>query len=159
MSETRNTRNDQLVTHFQFKQPWIYMLDAHSANIYKWLEWIAIYVLELSFCEKSLTRSNSKLQPIIGKTLKKYMFLLLEQVELKIFSRVRTAQVYSLVFGSWSEGSMHFIGSYQLLSGWGARYRFSHPSPLICTIARRNEFFFSKSYRFHRSNVAILFVS
>ena len=78
-----------------------YMLDSRSTNIFKWLEWIVMGELELIFCEKDLTRSNTKLQPISVKTLKKYMFKLVEAVEKKVSVKVSTAPSYALVFDGW----------------------------------------------------------
>jgi hypothetical protein len=89
-----------------------YMFDSHSSNIFKWLELVVMEQLELKFCEKTLTRSNTKLQPINVKTLKKHMFKHLDQVEQKIIARVMSVTSYSLVFLGWSEGSMHFVGFY-----------------------------------------------
>jgi hypothetical protein len=89
-----------------------FVFDSHSNNIFKWLEWIVMDELELSFCEKSLTKANTKLQPVCARTRKKYMFKLVEEVERKITAKVEAAKVYSLVFDGWSEGSVHFVGMY-----------------------------------------------
>ena len=94
-----------------------YMLDSRSTNIFKWLEWIVMGELELIFCEKDLTRSNTKLQPISVKTLKKYMFKLVEAVEKKVSVKVSTAPSYALVFDGWSENSTHFIGLFVVHPG------------------------------------------
>jgi hypothetical protein len=89
-----------------------YKFDSRSSNIYKWLEWVVMEELELPFCEKSLTRHNTKLQPISAKTLKKLMFQLVMQLEQDISAKVRSAPAYFLVFDGWSECSMHFVGLY-----------------------------------------------
>eukprot|EP00731_Ephydatia_muelleri_P013975 Em0007g1285a len=94
-----------------------YMLDSRSTNIFKWLEWIVMGELELIFCEKDLTRSNTKLKPISVKTLKKYMFKLVEAVEKKVSVKVSTAPSYALVFDGWSENSTHFIGLFVVHPG------------------------------------------
>ena len=59
-----------------------YIFDARSSNVFKWLEWIVMGELELSFCEKSLTRNNVNLQPVTVTTLKKYMFKLVDQIDI-----------------------------------------------------------------------------
>ena len=51
-----------------------YMFDTRSTNVFIGLEWIVMGEHELTFCEKKLTRCNSKLEPISVKTLKKYLF-------------------------------------------------------------------------------------
>ena len=90
-----------------------YMFDAASTNVFKWLEWIVMDVHELTFCEKDLTRSNTKLDPISVKTLKKYLFKVVKAVERKVSAKAMFASSYALVFDGWSEASKHFmIGLY-----------------------------------------------
>jgi hypothetical protein len=64
----------------------------------------------IGFCEKALTRENSNLQPISAKTLKKYMLLLVDEVEKKITALVEARQCFALIFDGWTEDSTHFIG-------------------------------------------------
>ncbi len=86
------------------------LIDSKSSNIFKWIEWIVMDELPLTFCEKELTRTNSKLQRISVKTLKKYIFKIVAGVEKKITVLAQAAPVFSLIFYGWSEDSTHFIG-------------------------------------------------
>ena len=87
-----------------------FMVDSKSGNVFKWIEWIVMDELPLIFCEKQLTRTNTNLQHISVKTLKKYIFKLVAAVEKKITVLAEAAPVYSLIFDGWSEDSTHFIG-------------------------------------------------
>jgi hypothetical protein len=89
-----------------------YMFDTASTNVFKWLEWIIMDEHELAFCEKDLTRGNSKLDPISVKTLKKYLFKVVKAVEKKVSAKAMFATCFALVFDGWSEASRHFIGMY-----------------------------------------------
>jgi hypothetical protein len=60
-----------------------FMMDTRSNNVFKWLEWIVMDEHELIFCEKILTRCNTRLEPISVKTLKKYLFKVVDAVEKK----------------------------------------------------------------------------
>ncbi|KAI2512776.1 hypothetical protein MHU86_1564 [Fragilaria crotonensis] len=86
-----------------------YMFDTASTNVFKWLEWIIMDEHELAFCEKDLTRGNSKLDPISVKTLKKYLFKVVKAVEKKVSAKAMFATCFALVFDGWSEASRHFI--------------------------------------------------
>ena len=90
-----------------------YMFDTRSTNVFKWLEWIIMDEHELAFCEKDLTRCNASLETISVKTLKKYLFKVVQSVEKKISAKAMAlASSYALVFDGWSEASKHFIGMY-----------------------------------------------
>jgi hypothetical protein len=97
---TSGTENGDDIAQIRTKQATLdnIFLDAKSINVMKWIEWIVMDGLPLSFCEKELTRSNTKLERICTKTLKKYMLLLVEEVEKKITSKVNAAGKYSLQF-------------------------------------------------------------
>jgi hAT family C-terminal dimerisation region len=100
-----------------------FMMDTRSNNIFKWLEWIVMDEHELIFCEKPLTRCNAKLEPISVKTLKKYLFKVVEAVEKKITVRASVAVSYALVFDGWSEASRHFIGLFIVYPGKQDRHQ------------------------------------
>jgi hypothetical protein len=87
-----------------------YLIDDKSRDIFKWLEWVVMDEMGIGFCEKALTRENSNLQPISAKTLKKYMLLLVDEVEKKITALVEARQCFALIFDGWTEDSTHFIG-------------------------------------------------
>lgn len=93
-----------------------YMIDTKSRFVYKWIDWIVMDEHELNFCEKSRTRENSKLGVISSKTLRKYIFKLVNEVEKKITSFAAEASRYALVFDGWTEDSTHFIGKIFLVS-------------------------------------------
>ena len=60
------------------------LVDTRSSDVYKWLDWIVMDELELSFCEQIRTRGNTNLSKICTKSLKKYMFKLVSAVQNKI---------------------------------------------------------------------------
>jgi hypothetical protein len=64
-----------------------YMVDTRSTNVFKWLKWIVVGEHELTFCKKTLTQRNSKLGTILVKTLKKYLFKVVDAVERKCLLR------------------------------------------------------------------------
>lgn len=64
---------------------------------------------ELSFCEKDRTKENTNLPKICSKTLKKYMFMLVDAVEKKITTLALAASPYALIFDGWTEDSTHFV--------------------------------------------------
>ena len=65
---------------------------------------------ELKFCEKKVTRLNTRLTNITSKTLKKYMFRLVGAVEQKISEIGKASTQYALVLDEWTEDSTHYIG-------------------------------------------------
>ena len=52
-----------------------------AKNIYSWIEWIVEDNLPLTFCNRKLTNQNTNLKAITYSTLKKYMYLLAEEVK------------------------------------------------------------------------------
>jgi hypothetical protein len=64
-----------------------YMFNTRSTNVFKRLEWIVMGEHELTFCEKKLTQCNSKLEPILVKTLKKNLFKVVNAVEKRYLLR------------------------------------------------------------------------
>ena len=94
-----------------------YLFDSHSTNVFKWLEWIVMDEHEFLFCEKELTQKNSNLKPISVKTLKKYLFKVVEVVEKKISVKVATAPLFALLFDGWTEDSTHFVGLFIVYPG------------------------------------------
>lgn len=87
-----------------------YMVDSKSRGIYKWLDWIVMDEHELSFCEKDHTRENMNLPKICSKTLKKYMFMLVDVVEKKITTLALARSRYALIFDGCTEDFTHFLG-------------------------------------------------
>ena len=95
----------------------VYLFDSHSTNVFKWLEWIIMDEHEFLFCEKELTQKNSNLKPISVKTLKKYLFKVVEVVEKKISVKVATVPLFALLFDGWTEDSTHFVGLFIVYPG------------------------------------------
>ena len=91
------------------------MIDMNSSCVFKWLEWIIMGELELNFCEKALTRSNTNLGDISTKTLKKYMFRVVSAVEKRITTIASEASQYALIIDGWTENSTHFLGMLVLI--------------------------------------------
>ena len=87
-----------------------FMVDSKSNDIFKWLDWIVMDELELSFCEKPRTRGNVQLTKICTKTLKKYMFEVVSAVKKKISDMASACARYALIFDGWTEDNTHFIG-------------------------------------------------
>lgn len=85
-------------------------IDSKSFDIYKWIDWVVMDELELSFCEKDRTRSNTSLAIISSKTLKKYILNLSDAVEAKISEMASSAPAFSIIFDGWSQDTYHFIG-------------------------------------------------
>jgi hypothetical protein len=52
-------------------------------NIFRWIEWIVMDELPVSFVSKPLTRLSTKLQHISINTIKKYIFRLLKWLKEK----------------------------------------------------------------------------
>jgi hypothetical protein len=88
----------------------LHLVDNKSMNIFRWIEWLVMDELPLSFVSKPLTRLNTKLQHISINTIKKYIFRLSEAVERKITTIANSVPHFNLVFDGWSEDSVHFIG-------------------------------------------------
>lgn len=91
--------------------------DMKSNNIYKWLDWVCMDDLPLSFPEKDRTRKYSNLEKICTKTLKKYMFLVESEVYATIKKLLAVQTHVTLVFDGWSANSTHFIGLFVTYPG------------------------------------------
>ena len=87
-----------------------FLVDTKSNDIFKWLDWIVMDELELSFCEKPRTRGNARLTKICTKSLKKYMFKVVTSVKKKIVAIAAACPRYALIFDGWTEDNTHFIG-------------------------------------------------
>lgn len=78
-------------------------------NIYKWLEWIIMSGLPLSFVESEFARKYSNLNGISRNTLTKYMTAVKENVFTKIISIL--PDIFALIFDGWSDGiGGHYVG-------------------------------------------------
>lgn len=84
--------------------------DKKASNVYGWLKWIIEAGLTLNFPEGAWTRKYTSLDTITNKTVKKYMFKVMNQVEKEISEIVKLVPSYSLMFDGWTENSYHFIG-------------------------------------------------
>ncbi len=87
-----------------------YFIDTKATNIYGWIDWIVSENLPLNFCEKESSRKYSKLKPVSVETVKKYMELLVGEVENCI--RQELPNIFAIVFDGWSEDSTHLIGMF-----------------------------------------------
>lgn len=87
-----------------------HMMDGRSQNMLKWIDWVSMGELPLSWVDDERNRTYSCLQPICSKTMKKYSFRLVSVIEKDITRRVLAAGKYSLVFDGWSSNGRHFIG-------------------------------------------------
>ena len=62
------------------------------------------------------------------KTLKKYLFKLVDAVKKKVTVRACVAVSYALVFDGWSEASRHFIGLFIVYPGKQGRHNGGAPA-------------------------------
>lgn len=90
-----------------------YYVDAKTANLFGWIEWILSENLPFTFCEKKMTRKYSNLSPLSVKTLKKYMLLLASYVEKKIVTQ-ELPNKFGLVYDGWTNKSTHFIALFAI---------------------------------------------
>ena len=109
-SASRNRISTAVGTSLQTKID--QFMDIKSRGIFKWLDWVIMDELELSFCESDRVREFTTLSKISSKTLKKYMMSLSSAVEDKIATMASASPCYALIFDGWTEDSYHFIGIY-----------------------------------------------
>ena len=88
-----------------------FVIDPKCNDIYKWIDWIVMDELELSFCEQERTRGYTNLSTTCNKTLKKYMFKLRDAVKEKVRNMVAEHHCFALIFDGWTEDNTHFIGT------------------------------------------------
>ena len=88
-----------------------YMVDNKANDIFKWLGWVVMDELELSFCEQERTRNCTNLTKICSKTMKKYMFKMMDGVKQKIRAMAEACERYALIYDGWIEDNTHFIGT------------------------------------------------
>lgn len=97
-----------------------------AIEYYSWLEWIIFQKLPYSFCEKALTRKYTKLKSISTKTLKKYIFLVVDEVT-SILKKT-LPDYFTLMFDGWTcDGTgVHYVAVYAIWSdpGTGSVKRF-----------------------------------
>lgn len=82
-------------------------INKKGANIFKWLEWIVLADLPFQFAEHHLTRKNSSLDSITDETLKKYLFLVTENVEKRIANDL--PDKFGIIIDGWKDGTTHYI--------------------------------------------------
>ena len=85
-------------------------IDSKPLDIDKWIDWIIMDELELSFCAKERTRSITSLTDISSRTFKKYILSLSNAEEAKISEMALSAPTFSIIFDGWFQDSYHFIG-------------------------------------------------
>ena len=87
-----------------------FLVDPKSKDIYKWIDWIVMDELELSFCEQERTRRYTSLNKTCTKTIKKYMFKLRLAVKQRVRDMVSECHCFALIYDGWTEDNTHFIG-------------------------------------------------
>ncbi|OWZ16333.1 hypothetical protein PHMEG_0009890 [Phytophthora megakarya] len=83
-------------------------VDPVDREVYDWIEWVVMENRELSFCEQTLVRKNSKLSPISTKTLVLHMERLSDDVRNTITAALK-GQKIALAFDAWSANGYHFV--------------------------------------------------
>ena len=92
-----------------------YMVQSKASDVFKWMDWIVMDEHELNFCEQERTRGNTSLSKICNKSLKKYMFKMVDGVKKKIISMVAACHRYALIYDGWTEDNTHFIGTLTII--------------------------------------------
>ena len=89
-----------------------FLIDPKSNDIYKWIDWVVMDELELSFCEQERSRQYTNLSSLCTKTLKKYVLKLSKAVQRRVKERVAGCHCFALIYDGWTEDNTHFIGMY-----------------------------------------------
>ena len=87
-----------------------FAIDPKAHDIYKWIDWVVMDELELSFCEQERTRGYSNISKICTKTLKKYILKLHTALKMKVKQMLEGIHAYALIYDGWTEDNTHFIG-------------------------------------------------
>eukprot|EP00834_Sanchytrium_tribonematis_P000822 NODE_16_length_49026_cov_1.035992.p17 type:complete len:186 gc:universal NODE_16_length_49026_cov_1.035992:2746-2189(-) len=81
-------------------------------NVYKWMKWVIIENLPFTFVESEFTRSCTNLYPVSKKTLRKYIELVVPNVEKKIADG--SPDAFGICFDGWKSYSNHYVGIFVL---------------------------------------------
>ncbi|KAL3672005.1 hypothetical protein V7S43_019082 [Phytophthora oleae] len=105
----------------------------HSAqNTFGWLEWVVKSNLPLSFCESTLARRYTNLEPVSVETLRRVMEAVTRSVERSIADKIPDR--FGLIFDGWSHASEHFVAVFACYEVDGAVR-----CPLLCMAPLVNE--------------------
>ena len=83
-----------------------------ALNYYGWLEWIVNQNLPFSFCEKPLTKRYTKLEPISTKTLKEYLFKVVEEATAAL--KKTLPEKFIIMYDGWTADGTgtHYVAVY-----------------------------------------------
>ncbi|DAZ98313.1 TPA: hypothetical protein N0F65_008899, partial [Lagenidium giganteum] len=90
-----------------------FTVNAAAKNMYRWLEWIVMDGLPLTFCEKRLATKNTSLQPICSKTLKRYREIFETSVQKRVAESLRD-KVLGRILDAWTEAGTHFVAVFAI---------------------------------------------
>lgn len=100
-----------------------------ARNLAKWLEWVIMADLPFSFVDRERSKMFTCLEPICRNTFKKYFFLLLEKVKVKIKDAL--PRQFGIVFDGWSLGSEHYLA---VFATWSPRPNIVKRALLSCYV-------------------------
>lgn len=84
------------------------LVSDREREVSKWIEFIVMKNLPVSFVDCPYTRDVTRLKNISSRTLRSYILALLSVVKETIQAELPSK--FPLVFDGWSEGSTHYIG-------------------------------------------------
>ena len=82
-------------------------VDNQSSTIFSWLEWVVMKNQPFEIVEDELTRKMTKLKSISVTSLRKYLYLVTEAVE--IILKEELPESFGIVFDGWTERNRHYI--------------------------------------------------
>ncbi|KAF1324370.1 hypothetical protein FI667_g9890, partial [Globisporangium splendens] len=96
-------------------------IDAPTADVYRWMEWVIERNLPLSEVDDPRTRAIARMSPISSKSLKKYIKHVGVRVGIEITAAMGNA--FGLMFDGWTCGSAHYVGIYAVFAHGGVRHQ------------------------------------
>eukprot|EP00918_Siedleckia_nematoides_P024299 GHVU01052498.1.p1 GENE.GHVU01052498.1~~GHVU01052498.1.p1 ORF type:complete len:547 (+),score=58.57 GHVU01052498.1:299-1939(+) len=81
--------------------------DSKAWNIFRWIQWLVMELLPLTFVNKPLTRQNTSLKPICYNTLVKWMRLLCFALERTLCGLL--PQKFGIILDGWTRNGTHFV--------------------------------------------------
>ena len=82
-------------------------VDNQPSTIFSWLEWVVMKNQPFEIVEDELTRKMTKWKSISVTSLRKYLYLVTEAVE--IILKEELPESFGIVFDGWTERNRHYI--------------------------------------------------
>ncbi|OWZ06923.1 hypothetical protein PHMEG_00020755 [Phytophthora megakarya] len=96
----------------------IRLVEQATTDMFRWIEWIVMDCLPLTFCERELVRRNSKLPRVCVKTLKLYLYGMVSVVKDHIIEVL--PRRYGIVLDGWTSGGRHYIAIFAVFNDPGS---------------------------------------